>query len=102
MHFRMAALTSSSINTDPENEKPGYKFTMHNPDASIYAVTKKDNNENIALSTVYKHENRTWDVVFNTTYKSIEELPNSIEIYLELLINGNKQGRKVKFERIQW
>jgi hypothetical protein len=90
------------INTDPENEKPGYKFTMHNPDASIYAVTKKDNNENIALSTVYKHENRTWDVVFNTTYKSIEELPNSIEIYLELLINGNKQGRKVKFERIQW
>lgn len=70
------------INTDPESEKPGYKLIMHNPDASIYAVAKKDNNENIALSTVNKHENRTWDIVFNTTYKSIEELPNSIEIYI--------------------
>lgn len=90
------------INSDPEVEKPGYKLVMHNPDASVYAVTKKANNENIALSTVNKHENRTWDIVFNTTYKSIEELPNSIKIYLELLIDSNKQGGKVKFDRIQW
>ncbi len=90
------------INTAPEDEKPGYKFIMHDTDASIYAVTKKDNNKNIALSTVNKHENRTWDIVFNTTYKSIEELPNSIEICLELLIDGKKQGGKVKFDRIQW